>query len=374
MVSIQTYTTKQGKKYRVQIRKHSKHLKATKSRSFDTRKEAEAWRNQVLHDLKTNPPEPLEQPQTSHTVKDLIEYYRQNNLSENLGTRKSQNTLLKFWEFRLGRYLLTDLTPELINKFRRVLSNEVRNYAPGTIRQYMIKLRAILNVAVKELGWLERSPMAHMALPKDSDPRDRYLSVEEVQRLLRACQQQTKHPQIYPVVFVTVFTGMRLSEVLNIKIEQLNLREQTIVLSKTKTDKPHMIYLTDEVFTIIQDHIHNILKLKPYNWRDISIIQSKLYYDGREYLFPSMTRDKPVYLRNAWNQVRKSANLNDGKTVFHTLRHTTASLLAKQGKTLLDIAHVLNHTDMRSTRRYTHLTEQHLRENFAAITKAITGS
>jgi integrase len=213
-----------------------------------------------------------------------------------------------------------------------------------------------------------------MRLPKDSKPRDRYLTLDEIQRLLTICKHEKDHPQIYPVVFLTINTGMRFSEVTNIKLEDLDTANKSIILPTTKNTDPHMIYLTDEVLDVLSNHIKQTLIAKPYNWRDVSYIKGKLYCTDREYLFPSLERtDKPVYIGNAWKKVRKLSKLNDGRVVYHTLRHTTASILARQGKTLNDIAHVLNHKDLRSTRRYIHLLEEHKRENFAAITKAITG-
>jgi integrase len=371
MASISSYQTKSGKRYKAEVRKNH----TSQSKSFSTKRGAELWAKHVEQHLKDNPPEPLEQSQTSHTRKELIEYYRQNHVSDNERTRKSQHSLLKFWEKRLGHYKLKDLNPEIINKYRRVLSNDVCKYKPGTILQYMIRLRAVLHVAVKELRWLEHSPMDNMKFHKDSDPRDRYLTVDEIQRPLRTCKQDKQHQQIYPVVFLAATPGMRLSEVTNIKLEDHKLQNQPILLPKTKNRRPHMIYLTDEVLQVIWEYINRMLKIRPYNWRDVILIENRLKYDGREYLFPSMAyKDKPVYLQNAWRKVRKLSKLNDGKVVFHTLRYTVVSLLEGQGKTLLDIKHVLNNKDMRSTARYAHLTQQHQRENFVAITQAITGT
>jgi Arm domain-containing DNA-binding protein len=133
MATITSYETKNGRRYRAEIRKNSRYIKTTQSSSFSTKKEAEAWAKQVEHDLKFNPPETLEHSQISHTLKELLTYYRQNHLSYNERTRKSQNSLLRFWETRLGHYKLEDLNPIIINKYRKVLSNDVRNYKPGTI-------------------------------------------------------------------------------------------------------------------------------------------------------------------------------------------------------------------------------------------------
>jgi hypothetical protein len=80
MATISSYMTKAGKKYRVQIRRHSRHLKAIKSRSFDTRKEAVQFAHQIEQDLKTNPLQTLEPQNSTPTLKTLIDHYRQNDM------------------------------------------------------------------------------------------------------------------------------------------------------------------------------------------------------------------------------------------------------------------------------------------------------
>ena len=67
--------------------------------------------------------------------------------------------------------------------------------------------------------------------------------------------------------------------------------------------------------------------------------------------------DKPYFFFKQWKRVREEAELVDFR--FHDLRHTTASYLAQNGATLIEIAEILGHKDISVTKRYAHLCIEH---------------
>jgi integrase len=81
----------------------------------------------------------------------------------------------------------------------------------------MSLLKAMLNVAVKDLEWIPRSPMAKMALPQDSPPRERYLTKDEIQRLFLACKQNSNR-SFYPFMYLALHSALRYSELSNIQL------------------------------------------------------------------------------------------------------------------------------------------------------------
>jgi site-specific recombinase XerD len=74
------------------------------------------------------------------------------------------------------------------------------------------------------------------------------------------------------------------------------------------------------------------------------------------------------HLPYSWQAVLEESGLNDGitdnrlKICWHSLRHTAASWLAIAGTDLYKVARILGHKDLRMTQRYSHLSEQSLRE------------
>jgi site-specific recombinase XerD len=61
----------------------------------------------------------------------------------------------------------------------------------------------------------------------------------------------------------------------------------------------------------------------------------------------------PGRIRTQWLKIAKAAKLEDFK--WHDLRHSCASFLAQNGASLIEIASVLGHKDLKSTQRYSHL-------------------
>jgi hypothetical protein len=170
MATISSYKTQTGQRYRVQIRHHSRHLKAQPlSRTFATRKEAMAWAKEEEQQLKSSPPQAIQHTQISHSVRDLIVYYREHHMPRKASnTQRAQRPLLNYWEKQIGHIALIDLTPATITKHRDSL---MQGYKSGSVRQSLALLRRMLRVATEDLNWMDRNPMARMSLPKDSPPR-----------------------------------------------------------------------------------------------------------------------------------------------------------------------------------------------------------
>ncbi|MEO1945000.1 MAG: tyrosine-type recombinase/integrase, partial [Candidatus Thioglobus sp.] len=82
---------------------------------------------------------------------------------------------------------------------------------------------------------------------------------------------------------------------------------------------------------------------------------------GNGLLFPSSANPKkPFDYKKQWANCLKLANIQDFR--WHDMRHDTASTLARDGRTLKEIAEILGHKSLASTDRYTHLCTEHKSE------------
>ena len=79
-----------------------------------------------------------------------------------------------------------------------------------------------------------------------------------------------------------------------------------------------------------------------------------------KWLFPRRDGQGPIDIRKAWENARDAAALADFR--FHDLRHSTASYLAMNGASLVEIAEVLGHRTLQMVRRYAHLSESHVKD------------
>ena len=78
-----------------------------------------------------------------------------------------------------------------------------------------------------------------------------------------------------------------------------------------------------------------------------------------DWAFANPETGKPyVSIFYAWNTTRKNAGLSDVR--MHDLRHSFASLLINSGRTLYEVQHILGHTQVKTTQRYAHLSQDTL--------------
>ncbi|MCA3640437.1 MAG: site-specific integrase, partial [Methylobacterium sp.] len=81
---------------------------------------------------------------------------------------------------------------------------------------------------------------------------------------------------------------------------------------------------------------------------------------SKPWVFPRADGQAPIDIRTSWETARIAAKLSDFR--FHDLRHSTASYLAMNGASLVEIADVLGHKTLQMVKRYAHLSESHVKE------------
>ncbi len=274
-----------------------------------------------------------------HTLKELIERYERDVLPTK--PRAKQESQFIWWKEQLGRYVLADITPALIAEYRDKLLNTPthlgRKRSEATVIRYLAALSHAFTIARDEWGWIEQSPMDKVRKPTPARGRVRYLDKDERERLLEACKSSS-NSFLYTIVVLALSTGMRKSELINLKWSDVDLEKGRITLHYTKNDDRRSVPLTGHALSLIRE-----LKAK---------IQSE-----QEYLFAGQMGQKPIDFRSAWEIALKRARITDFK--FHDLRHCTASYLAMNSATLSEIAGVLGHKTLSMVKRYSHLSEEH---------------
>ena len=311
-----------------------------------------------------------------HTVSDLLARYRKEVLPlKKAKFIRDQTVHLDWWEAKLGRYSLAQLNSNVIGQARIALSTESigkksvkvqtkdakgntitktvqedRVRAPATVVRYMGALSHALNTAVNEWGWIDKSPMIGVRKPKVDNERRRFLSDEEIQRVLTEAKG-SENRFLYTVVLLALSTGMRLTEIMSLRWRNVLVEDGAdmglLVMEKTKNGDARTSPLAEDAF------------------KAVMVLRDKVKKDNadrvpaNQLLFPSDTvENKPVEIRKAWETCRKRAELDDFR--FHDLRHTAGSLLAMSGASTREIAEVLGHKTMAMAKRYSHLTQKHL--------------
>ena len=163
----------------------------------------------------------------------------------------------------------------------------------------------------------------------------RYLSDSELEDLLKACETSL-WDRLYLLVILAITTGMRKSELINIRWTDIDFDAELAKLADTKNGEPRFNPIPEPA-------MHELRKFRQV---------------GSGYVFSSPTKpDRPFELRRRWFEVLNKANIKNFR--FHDLRHTAASYLVMGGATLHDAAEILGHKSTETTKRYAHLSTQH---------------
>jgi integrase len=215
-----------------------------------------------------------------------------------------------------------------------------RPLTAAAVNRPLALLRHLLRLAHEEWELLQAVP--RVRLEKEPQGRLRWLTEEEITRLLNACAK-SKNKELRAAVIVALNTGLRRGELLGLTWERVDMSRGVIRLELTKSGRRREVPLNE-------DSDRALMGLGPKA-------------DGRVF----QTR----YIQTAYNNAVDAAKLDD--VTFHTLRHTFASWAVMRGVTLKELQELLGHASLAMTMRYAHLAPEHLRTAVSRL-EGLTGS
>ena len=176
---------------------------------------------------------------------------------------------------------------------------------------------------------------------KGAGKRLKYLTQEEFQRLLSFLPEHLK-----PLVTVAGFTGMRKSELLQLKWQDIDFNLKVIHIKKTKTHEMRTVPMNETVYQTLRQLWLN---------RNLSC----------EYVFTY--KGKPIRdnFKHGFNTAVRKAGLEDFH--FHDLRHCFVSWLSQAGIPLRTIMELSGHKTLSMALRYSHLADRNLKDAVKAI-------
>ena len=137
---------------------------------------------------------------------------------------------------------------------------------------------------------------------------------------------------------VSQATGARRGELVGLTWDRVDLRAGTAFLEVTKSGERRTLPIRGPALKSLTEY-------------------SKVRRLDSKFVFPSLDGRKAFSFRPYWERAVTRAELEDFR--FHDLRHTTASYLAMNGATLIEIADVLGHKTLEMVKRYAHLADSH---------------
>lgn len=347
MATIKARKDKNGKtRFQVIIRRKGY---PTQTATFLRKTDARKWEQDIEsairdgHHFKTSKAK-------KHTLNEMIDrYLAQQQIS------KCTRAQLEWWKKAIGSCLIADVSPSYIaekrNELLRTQTPRGSLRCPATVCRYLSALSHVFTIGIKEFDWVETNPVRNVTKPKEPPGRVRFLDVQERARLLEACQKISS-PYLYCVVILAISTGMRQGEIMNLKWTDLDLFRKQLILEKTKNGTRRTVPIVRLAYDLLKDLYENRNR-------------------ATDLLLPGKKFNKPIDLRKLWLKALKEAKIENFR--FHDLRHTAASYLAMNGASLAEIGTLLSHLHIEVTRRYSHLSNQHISTMVEKMNEAIFG-
>jgi integrase len=176
----------------------------------------------------------------------------------------------------------------------------------------------------------------------------RALKPDEVQRLLAALPYGRNPRRGYAIVRCALDMGLRVGEIANLLIDDINWREGVVTLKGTKSRRQDILPLPMATGQALADYLQHE---RPAN------ASRALFLCRSESLDVPITTDA---VQNVIRRACRRAGLPDSGS--HLLRHTLACRLVENGSSLKEVADVLRHRSLETTRIYAKLDTPHLAE------------
>ncbi|GJM17090.1 MAG: integrase [Thermodesulfobacteriota bacterium] len=213
---------------------------------------------------------------------------------------------------------------------------------PNSTNREIIIIKYMLRKA-KDWEYIDNIP--HIKLLKVPKLPIKYLSVKEIDSLIN-------HSSIWlkPIIIVLRNTGMRIGELLNLRLSDIDLSKGYIMVISPKTNNYRVIPINSELSPLLHWLTNNYIAPK-------SMTINKRLQIHNEYLFchPDGSRIKSI--KTSFNNACKRAGI---KATVHMLRHSFASHLLMNGVDLVSVKELLGHSSINTTMIYSHLSNEHI--------------
>ena len=213
-----------------------------------------------------------------------------------------------------------------------------KKYSTKSIQSHISSLKSYFKFLYNK-NYINVNPAELLCLPKNEIKLPNYLTIIDLEKIYEL-DLSLRDKLIVELLYST---GIRLSELVNIKISDINFYDKTIkVLGKG--NKERYVLLGSVCSKLLKEYINNENRV----YLLLNKNGNKLSERGVEYII---------------EKIFKSVNVH-AKLTPHTLRHTFATHMLDNGCDLVTVQKLLGHSDLSTTSIYTHISNEHLRTTY----------
>jgi site-specific recombinase XerD len=289
-------------------------------------------------------------------ITDFLEYLEIERGRSNRTIRNYDFYLRRFSEFAHNPSP-KDVTRDKIHEYRlwlnRMESGRQREQLSKSTQNYhLIALRSFLKYLARQA--VESLPSEQIELAKTPMRQVEFLEVDELDRLLKAPDRTAagmialRDKAILELLFST---GLRVSELSNLKIENVNLKRDEFTI-RGKGGKTRLVFLSSTAKDAIKSYFEKRRDTSPFIF--VSHDRAK---HGREETGPLTPRSIQRMVERYATAVGITKHITP-----HTLRHTFATDLLLSGADIRSVQSMLGHSSITTTQIYTHITNNQMKD------------
>lgn len=284
--------------------------------------------------------------QSIQSYLDYLKYEKRYSIHTITSYQTDLVNFIDFLELQFGGSSLEGVNHNFIRSWLAYLKE--KGITAKSLNRKISSLKSFFKYQLK-IGTIETTPMAKVISPKIGSRLPVFIKEEDTMKLVEGLSQSTEDwKTLNAKMLITIFyaTGMRLSELINLKERQVDFsNSQVKVLGKG--NKERIIPVSKEILEAVRDYQQ--LKKKDFEITDDVLLVTE--------------KGKKMYPKYAYlivNHILGETSTLDKKSP-HVLRHTFATHLMNNGADLNAVKELLGHSSLASTQVYTHNTIEKLK-------------
>jgi integrase len=288
----------------------------------------------------------LDKVRKPHTFGELTDKYLKHAESYKASFNREKYSIKALRDYFGSACHISQITTWSFEKWKRERAKQVQ---PSTVNRELTILKHMLKMAVRwELA--STNPAAAVSPFPLQEGRIRFLSEDEMPRLIEACRNQITSPWLHPLIILALNTSARQGELLDLARDgDIDLERNLIYFGRTKNRKLKVVPMNSSA----REAVEWFLK----NGKGESLIS-----------WPWGERVGKTTVYDAFKKACTEAGIKNFR--FHDLRHTAASYLVMSGVDLPTVKEILGHREIEMTLRYSHLAQTHKAKAVDQLAKA----
>lgn len=303
--------------------------------------------------LNSEIPIDISEPFFKDTLKTILNYYANQN-----NNKAVQNDIRRNYAYlieccgnkRLSEYKMLD--------FENYKSKRIKLVKAGTVNCELRNLRAYFSRLV-DFELLIKHPMAKVKYLDNFNKRLEFKK-NEMQLILNEVKK-TNNDLMYYTINLAYLTGMRLSEIVNLKWQDVDF-EEGVIYVKNYADLGFVTKSGKERAFPIEKNLKPILAELKAKDKSNNYVISKT--NGFKY--------NPSFISLQFRQILKKLKLNDGHHAFHSLRHSYACFFINATKgDVFGLMNNLGHSKLETSQKYLHYNLENAKKQMNEINLAV---